>query len=151
MAEATSGSLIGCSGKGLLFCMHHYQTVHWDLGGECFALYKVKDRLTAPRPGSGPGRDRPRLRTGVICAPDRVAPTSPPKRRHLKTRVRSRVRRSTTHGRGPTITVDHGTEFQSRARRLGVSTGRPAQCHAPVKALKTRSSRHSPDGFATSV
>jgi len=38
--------------KGLLFRMHHYQTVHWDLGGECFAFYKVKDRLTAPRLGS---------------------------------------------------------------------------------------------------
>ena len=36
--------------KGLLFRMHPYQTVHWDLGGEYFA-FKVKDRLTAP-PGS---------------------------------------------------------------------------------------------------
>jgi hypothetical protein len=68
--------------KGLLFCMHHYQNVHWDLGGECIALYKVKDRLTAPRldrPGTrSPATEKGRhLRSGsrgTDVSPETTAP-----------------------------------------------------------------------------
>src|SRR5215471_1852094 len=78
MAEATPGSLIGCSGSAVVL---HAPLSNRPLESRWRVrrLLQGQGQVDGASGGIGPGRDRPRLRTGVICASDRVAPTSPPK------------------------------------------------------------------------